>query len=218
MGNGEGFIGPRVRVISDTAQEFQGAVYYLCGRYFQDSSAAGEQRLHRAVWLAYHRKILAGHHIHHIDGDRSNNQIENLLSLPGDEHNREHGFERREEIAAMGREHQHRTKEWHASAEGRDWHRKQYQATEAKLRSRFEAICSCCGGHFMAAESVKNSDVRYCSKACKAHARRKSGVDDVARICAQCGVEFTSNKYSARKKCEACFPSRRTRRLLFDSP
>ena len=217
MGNGERVVGPRVRVLSDTAQEFEGVIYYLCGNYFADSSSDTERRLHRAVWLAYHLHIPEGFHVHHEDEDRSHNQIENLLCLPGGEHIRHHNLERREELAEIGRKYQPRTKEWHASEAGRQWHKQHYQNTAEKLHARHEAPCSCCGKVFLASESIKNSDVRYCSKSCKAHARRQSGVDDVARVCGKCGAGFMANKYSARKSCDTCFPARRTKRLLPDS-
>ena len=208
--------GPRVSVISSTCQEFEGRRYYLCGKYFQDSNAEGEKRLHRVVWLAYCGAIQEGHHVHHIDGDRSNNQPENLLCIPGYEHNRSHGYERHDEIAEMGRLYQSRTKSWHGSEAGKQWHKEQYERTVAALRATHSANCSCCGKQFDASSSVKNGDVKYCSKACKAHARRQSGVDDVDRVCTKCWASFKSNRYSTRKFCDECFPARRSRSVLLD--
>jgi len=198
-------------------QEFNGIPYYKCGEYFSNSAQDNERRLHRAVWLAYHLSIPDGYHVHHIDGDRSNNQIENLLCLPADEHLREHGLENHERMVEMGNKYRHLTKEWHASEEGREWHRQHYAKNISVLYARHSANCSCCGTTFQASGQVKNVEIKYCSKACKAHARRKSGVDDITRSCEKCRAEFKINKYSMRKNCEACFPSRRNRRLLFDS-
>ena len=209
--------GPRVHVVSATCQEFEGRRYYLCGKYFQDSASDGEKRLHRAVWIAWHGAIHEDHHVHHCDGDRSNNQPENLFCLPGDEHNREHGYERADEIAEMGRAYQARTKAWHGSEAGKKWHTEQYEKTVAALRATHSANCSCCGKQFEASSTVKNGDVKYCSKACKAHARRQSGVDDVTRVCTKCAVSFIANRYSTRKFCDGCFPARRSRGVLPDS-
>lgn len=216
MGEGQRFKGPRVRVVSENAQEFQGTTYYRCGKYFSDSASDGIRRLHRAVWFTYHGTIPEGFDVHHIDGDRDNNQIENLLCLPRGIHLRDHGLAQSVRMADVGRAYQHLTKAWHSSPEGKEWHRLHYLAMADVLRARYEAVCSCCGKSFMAAESVKNLSVRYCSKACKAHARRQSGIDNVDRWCIQCGAKFSANRYSSRKKCELCFPSRRSGRLLPD--
>ena len=42
----------------------------------------------------------------------------------------------------------------------------------------------------------------FCSGACKAANRRKSGVDDETRKCEWCGNELTTNKYSKAKTCK----------------
>lgn len=49
-----------------------------------------EYRMHQWIWIAAHGDIPIGHHIHHIDGDPSNNCISNLIALDADEHNRLH--------------------------------------------------------------------------------------------------------------------------------
>lgn len=216
MGASEGFTGPRVRLVSESQQEFNGIRYYRSGQYFSNSSQKLERRLHRAVWLAHNGAIPDGCHIHHIDGDRSNNQIENLQCIAASSHGEHHGHERSDEIAAMGRKYQHRTKSWHASDEGREWHREHYAATAPAFRGTFPATCSACGKGFDAKLSVKSSASVYCSPACKAHARRQSGVDDVDRQCIQCGTGFRANRYSTRKRCDGCFPARRSGRSLPD--
>lgn len=44
---------------------------------------------HRAVWEEVNGKIPAGCHIHHIDGNKSNNCLSNLQMMEGREHNRQ---------------------------------------------------------------------------------------------------------------------------------
>ena len=75
-----------VEVISETVQRFDGLSYYRCGFYFQRKG----RRLHRAVWEKYNGKVPDGYHVHHIDGDRSNNNIENLALMEGHDHLSEH--------------------------------------------------------------------------------------------------------------------------------
>ena len=41
---------------------------------------------HRYLWTQKHGEIPDGHHIHHIDGDKLNNDIENLECLSASEH------------------------------------------------------------------------------------------------------------------------------------
>lgn len=72
----------QVSKISDTIQEFAGERFYLCGLYFQRKG----KRLHREVWKYHRGEIPKGFHVHHKDGDRSNNQIENLLLVEKSEH------------------------------------------------------------------------------------------------------------------------------------
>lgn len=71
-----------IQKISETAQKFDGVTYYLCGTYFQRKG----HRLHRVVWEYHNGEIPDGYHIHHRDGDRSNNDISNLELLEGHEH------------------------------------------------------------------------------------------------------------------------------------
>lgn len=68
--------------ISETIQKFNGESYYLCGSYYQRKG----RRLHRTVWEYHNGDIPKGYHVHHIDGDRSNNQIDNLVLMLGSEH------------------------------------------------------------------------------------------------------------------------------------
>ena len=42
--------------------------------------------VHRGCWEAYHGPIPCGHVVHHRDGDREHNDIENLACMPRGEH------------------------------------------------------------------------------------------------------------------------------------
>ena len=52
-------------------------------------------RIHRACWEAYHGPIPSGYIVHHINGDRFNNVIENLACMSQSEHTRLHALRRR---------------------------------------------------------------------------------------------------------------------------
>lgn len=133
-------------------------------------------RLHRDVWVVHNGPIPAGCHVHHIDGDTSNNDIGNLQCVTRKEHWAMHAAER----SASGRTPEHlehldriRTKAsaWHASDEGRAWHR---EASKESLRRAREHVrkfgfadvaCTCawCG----ASAVGKNTRKKFCSAKCQ---------------------------------------------------
>lgn len=61
--------------------------------YLRATTVAGraeEVYEHRRVWSEAHGPIPDGFHVHHIDGDRSNNALENLRAVSFAEHRRLH--------------------------------------------------------------------------------------------------------------------------------
>lgn len=59
--------------------------------YLQTSDRAGQLiRLHRGCWEACCGPVPEGYDIHHVDGNRQNNEIENLACMPRGEHARLH--------------------------------------------------------------------------------------------------------------------------------
>ena len=82
--------------------------------------------LHRYMWLVERGPIPEGYHVHHVDGDYSNNTIGNLALLLGAEHIKHHGENMPEEQKEMHRQQleavRDKAAEWHHSEEGRKWH------------------------------------------------------------------------------------------------
>ena len=67
-----------------------GPLFVGCG-YLRTLDRNGKQcRVHRGCWEAHRGAIPKGYIVHHIDGDRMNNAIENLACLPHGEHTRLH--------------------------------------------------------------------------------------------------------------------------------
>lgn len=48
------------------------------------------EKPHRKIWKAHHGEIPKGKHIHHLDGNRENNHISNLICLSAEDHYKLH--------------------------------------------------------------------------------------------------------------------------------
>ena len=159
-----------------------------------------QKRMHRYVWEHYNGEIPVGYEIHHKDHDPANNDVDNLELLTAREHKKYHA--KIQGIKNVKNGHLERirdmTKEWHASEEGLEWHRKNYERTKDKLHAKRKFTCEFCGKEFEAEDTGNN---RFCSNKCKSAWRRKSGIDDETRECQICGRHFTANKYSKTRTC-----------------
>ena len=153
--------------------------------------------LHRYVWECNYGEIPKGFEIHHIDGDKRNNDIKNLIMIPSKDHRSLHAktvTERKKQHLDNIRD---LTKDWHASDEGRKWHKEHYEKMKNKLHITRNFVCEMCGKDFTSTKAAS----RFCSNACRSAWRRKSGLDDVVRICPICGKKITVNKYSKTVCC-----------------
>lgn len=163
------------------------------------------KRMHRYVWEYYHGKIPKFFQIHHIDGDRSNNDISNLEMIRVGEHQRLHGEKLSETERQMRRDNMAENARpaaiaWHKSEAGREWHRIHGIET-MKTREQVEKTCEYCGKAYKTIQKAS----RFCSNKCRAANRRKTEADAVIKTCEICGKEFVTNKYSGTFTCSrAC--------------
>jgi hypothetical protein len=175
----------------------------LHGMKFCRDEKTDQKLAHRHVWEKERGPIPAGWHVHHIDRDRGNNSIENLLCLSEEDHKQLHidedeTFERRAQRAAWFMRHAHpAAKDWHQSAEGREWHRQHALRVAEEMQPK-AYTCDRCAEQFETKPYGKN---RFCSAACRAAWRRDQGLDDVTRSCSQCGEAFTVNRYRKTQTC-----------------
>ena len=150
-----------IEVLSDTQQRFEGVTYYKCGPYFQHDGV----RLHRAVWEHYHGPVPDGYHVHHIDGDRSNNDISNLACLPHSEHESYHAKQRDEYCRMHIERIRPLAAQWHGSDEGKAWHSERGKANWA-MREDQTYTCDMCGNEFQSKRIYKGN--HFCGPNCRA--------------------------------------------------
>ena len=171
------------------------------GYYLATKPTCGNkrERLHNYMWRPRVGEVQKGFHVHHVNGDKCNNEVSNLAVVSASEHARRHASNMSEERRAKLRENiavaQEAAKEWHRSEKGREWHR--MHAVSLRNKKVREKVCENCGKAF----ETKEDRQRFCSNACKSAWRRKEGVDDEKRTCERCGAVFAANKYSKRRFC-----------------
>lgn len=181
-----------VNTISRTIQEFRGQRYWLCGKYFQRYG----RRLHVAVWAAHNGgEPPKGFHVHHKDGDRANNQPDNLELLRAGEHMSHHHKGVSTTVSPQALE---EAAKWHRSDAGRLWHLEHYRLCADKIHTKGDFVCDQCGVQFSAQVTGAN---RFCSNWCKTKHRFLSGVDDVERSCSVCDATFMVNRYRKTRTC-----------------
>ena len=142
--------------------------------YYRNSKS--HKRLHRAVYEYHHGKIPVGYDVHHIDFDKANNAVSNLMLLTWIEHRRVHGECISEEQRELMRKNMvinamPAAAEWHRSDAGREWHRRHYQQTKDRFMQKRQMTCVCCGKEYLGYANAK-----FCSDRCRRIWRRKSRV------------------------------------------
>lgn len=171
--------------------------------YYHAHVGGTTKLLHRAVWEYYNGAIPNGYHIHHIDGNKDNNNINNLDMILASEHLSMHAKDNFEQNSEFFISHLEKIRplasEWHGSEEGKAWH-SDHAKNIAKNMEKVEKECEYCGSAYLVKKAFAYKS-RFCSNKCKAAYRRKSGADNILCKCIICGREFTKNKYESAMTC-----------------
>ena len=133
--------------------------------YYKRIEANHPKYLHRQVYEAHFGSIPEGYHVHHVDGDKGNNEIENLALLTEHDHQSEHWKQRTpEQIKTYAdRLLQHgvpAAAAWHKSEAGHEWHKRHYEAHKDSMHQTDEYTCLYCGKTFTATKTGQN---KFCS-------------------------------------------------------
>jgi hypothetical protein len=165
-------------ILTETAQEYCGRRYYLCGSYYQRDGV----RLHRLVWQdGTGCDIPDGWHVHHLNEDKADNSPGNLVLMHGSEHTSHHQKGHGRPFSSIA----HRMAAvWHGSPSGRDWHVQHYAEFGHLLHHKAEYTCEQCGKSCVTQVRGNN---RFCTNNCKSAWRRAARLDHVERVCIVCG-------------------------------
>ena len=157
--------------------------------------------MHKYVWEFYNGKIPKGYEVHHIDGNRANNDISNLQLLTSEEHKKLHAEQLTDEMREWRRHNVvekavPKAIEWHKSEEGREWHKLQYEKYRDSFHKKVEKTCIGCGKVFTGTRTAK-----YCCPACKMRTARAQGKNKESRYCVICGNMFMTDMYKGSFCC-----------------
>jgi len=160
--------------------------------------------MHRYVWEFYNGKIPKGYEIHHIDGNKSNNDISNLQCLFANEHKKLHGRNLTDEQREWRRTNinenvRPKAIEWHKSECGKQWHREQVNFRQDNRRI-VKGTCLQCGKEIYGYNNQGHTK-KFCSGACSQKYRRQNGLNNITKICEICGKEFITDKYRPKSTC-----------------
>lgn len=164
-------------------------------RYF---TASDGEFLHRAKWKHLRGPIPPGAHIHHKNGDHTDNRIANLEPIDGREHLAAHS--RSPGRAAVAKDRLLRfavpaSRAWHSSPDGKAFHSANGRAAMA-ARPVLTIACAVCGAAF---QTIQPWAV-VCSGKCNAKKRRDSGLDDREFKCERCGDAFMRSRFAKRPR------------------
>lgn len=146
---------------------------------------------------------IKGYEVHHIDGNKDNNDISNLKLLTKEEHQKIHSTRNKSS-------HRHVCKKcgrvyWSTVSKSVDICDRcaPELASGGSSMLMIKKKCEYCGAEYET-KGVNRNRSKFCSNKCKSAYRRAKGIDNVERVCERCGNVYLVNKYSNGKICRKC--------------
>lgn len=181
-----------VIVLSSTQQEFLGLPFYKCGQYFQKKGV----KLHTLVYHAYNGPLSKGYEVHHIDKDKYNNLIVNLIAIPTSIHAQCHRTTDTAKEALLLAPYiklnvELLAKEWWKTRDGIQYRKRVIaRLTDPKQKVYVEVPCLVCDTVVQKSKAFLQTKT-FCSNACKLkfYKKRKMHV----KPCAVCHTDFYGN-------------------------
>lgn len=174
------------------------------GYYLSSKKIDGKRlRYHVYFWIKNNGPIPPGFAVHHKDENKENNTLENFVLVSDIVHCRIHAKERMADPVRFENQKeslkriQERAAEWHASLEGREWHKKHYEEFKEKLHSEIIKKCIFCGKEY----KTKKHGALFCSNSCCQKYNYREKKDFVEKTCQLCGKTFLGNKYRETPFC-----------------
>lgn len=153
---------------------------------------------HRIIWEQDIGPIPEGYDVHHKDGNKLNNLLENLQCLPKSEHMRIHAEASREKRRECMTRNSAKVHAWLKTKRGKKFlSEKMKRERDAYSFRKFK--CKWCGDEFE--RKYNKKIIKYCGDNCVMRARNASGVDNEKRHCVICSNPFIINKYQRTVTC-----------------
>ena len=140
--------------------------------------------LHREIWESVHGPIPPGYQVHHINGDKEDNRIENLELLSHSEHSARHIDEKIGPYRAKA-------------------YRNAYATRIKNHNDRLEnrvLVCTYCGKEY---RSGARNPIGYCSRKC-IDAARTVTFEGEQRMCQFCGKPYAATKRTQKYCSKLC--------------
>jgi len=174
---------------------------YFGKRFYQDKKGywVNSMPIHaqRWVWINHHGTIPEKMDIHHKDGDKSNNEIDNLEIISRSDHLKKHWKEGSYDLEQR-RLQLSEARKWLRTPQGRLVQSEKSKESWVKRKlNPFQVLCLGCDEKF----DTYQKWAKCCSEKCYMRYRRKNKIGFIEKKCWMCGKVYLDDKHSRVRTC-----------------